>query len=336
MKNCNTIFFGDVGEYLSVLAKNHDSSAWLLDKNNYTSFVGGTNNTVYTSLGDLPKNLMIVLDILKYADIIFYCPPDQWAGNKNLDITDPTKNIQGLTETLLLFVCGSVTVHGADNVLLLKTDPIPLVDNRKTDDPQLWISGCSISHGIGVDNKQRYGELLSQEINLPVSFLTRPGSAIDWAADQILRSDIRSGDTVVWGITNWNRLTYVHQNQLLSGVTSMCYKTYPEYHQIVSIDNLFSHQTFYKHFYSIKQVINYCKTINIKLYLVGLLQGNYALLPFFKSQKNYIHIPYTLHYNNSVLQQSFIDIGSDLIHPGPKQHLEYKNIILNSINQSIN
>jgi len=331
-KNCKTLFFGDVQVYLGVLAQEHDSSAWLLDQHNYKSFINGTNHTVYTSLGDLPKNLIVVLDILKSADVVVYCPPEQWSDNKTLDITDPTNSIQGLTETLLLLVCEHVTVHGLDNILALTNDPIALVAERKTENQQLWVAGCSMSHGIGVDDNERYGELLSQELDMPVSFLTRQGAAIDWAADQILRSDIRSGDIVVWGITECCRLTHVHQNQLLTGVTLSIYTIFPEYHQIVPVDNLFSQQTFYKHLYSIQQVINYCKKINAKLFLVGLLHSNYSLLKFLRTQKNYIHIPYTLTSDNCDLLTKFIDLGSDLEHPGPKQHQAYKNIILNFIN----
>lgn len=332
-KKSKTIFFGDIQEYLGIMAKEHDSSAYLLNQQNYKSFINQTNciNTVYTSLGDLPKNLSTVIDILKSADVIFYCPPVQWSDRKKLDVTDPTASIQGLSETLLLFVCDHVTVHGLNKILTSNFDPIPLVDHRKTEHHQLWIAGCSISHGVGVDENERYGHLLAKDLDMPVSFLTRPGSAIDWAADQILRSDIRSDDTVIWGLTEWCRLTHVHQNQLLS-INVRSYEKCTEYRQLISIDNLFSHQTLYNHLYSIQQVINYCKKINARLFLVGLLHSNYSLLKFLRSQKNYIHFHYKLDYKDHGLLIKFIDLGTDLEHPGPKQHCEYKNFISTFIN----
>jgi hypothetical protein len=79
--------------------------------------------------------------------------------------------------------------------------------------------------------------------------------------------------------------------------------------------------------------MNYCKKIKAKLFIVGLLPANYSLLGFLKSLENYIHIPYTLTYNDSMLFQKFEDLGDDLLHPGPKQHQTYKNTILNFINQ---
>lgn len=324
------IFLGDVQDYLAVVAKNYDRSAWLLDRSNYSTVeteLEHRNVTVYTSLGDLPKDLALVSDILAKADIIFYRPPEQWSDGKILDITDPGNSMQGLTEILLLLLPRTVRIDGFHPFSPLDRDPIALVDQRKTNQPQLWIAGCSVSHGVGIESNERYGHLLAKDLNMDCSFLTRLGSAIDWAADQILRSDIRKNDLVIWGITAWNRLTYVHNNTLLQGINLSVYDSYPEYHKIVDITNLFSSQTFYNHFYSIQQVINYCEKIGAKLLLVGLLQGNYSLLGFLKSLPNYVHIPYKLSYQDSMLLQEFEDLGTDRLHPGPKQHQLYKQII---------
>jgi hypothetical protein len=331
-----TVFLGDVQDYLAGQALAHDASAWLLDQSNYktldTKRQAG-NVTVYTSLGDLSKDLTVVHFILSQANTIFYCPPLVWSDNKKVDVVDPGSSIQGLTEILLLLLPASVEVVNFSPFSPAQSDPRALIDQRKTDSTQLWVAGCSISHGVGINPTERYGELLAKDLALPCSFLTRPGAAIDWAADQILRSDIKIDDLVVWGITAWNRLTYIHNNQLLEGVNVSTYKTFPEYNDIISINQLLSDQTLYNHYYSIQQVINYCKKIKAKLFIVGLLPANYSLLGFLKSLENYIHIPYTLTYNDSMLFQKFEDLGDDLLHPGPKQHQTYKNTILDFINQ---
>ena len=336
MNDILTIFVGDVQEYLSVCAHKHDPEAWLLDLNSLSKFENRPRQspiTVYTALGDLPKDLSQVYQIFQQADVIYYCPPDQWSDNKKIDLLDPGSSIQGLTEILLLLLPATVKVHGTLNLSCALVDPIPLVDQRKTPDPQLWIAGCSVSHGVGVTIEQRYGNLLAQEMELQCSYLTRPGSAIDWSADQLLRSDIRANDIVIWGITSWARITFVHNHSLLVGISPSAYESYPEYQQIVSIENLFLDQTFYGHYYSLQQVINYCEKIGAKLFLVGILNGNYSLLGFLKKQKNYIQIPYKLSYKNNLLSEEFEDLGFDLIHPGPKQHLSYKNTILSFIKQ---
>jgi hypothetical protein len=330
---CKTIFLGDCYEYLSVLAKEYDDSAWLLDQSGCVAFKNSLdqNITVYTSLGDLSKNLSEVFDVLCHATTIFYCPPVIWSDKKIVDITDPTSSMQGLTETLLMLLPESVKVQGLSKFDTSQHNPIPLTDQRKIDAPQIWVAGCSISHGVGVDSNLRFGELLAKELKLECSFLTRPGAAIDWAADQILRSDIRPEDTVVWGITDWCRLTHVHDHQLLNGINVNSYRDFPNYHDIVSVDSLFSHQTYYHNLYSIQQVINYCEKVGARLLLIGVLLGNYALLNFLLLQKNYIHIPYQIDYQSDMLVQRFRDLGTDLLHPGPDQHQEYKNIILNFI-----
>jgi len=333
VQNKLTIFLGDVSVYLAEIAKEYDQSAWLLDQHNYKKIMSPlkSSTTVYTSLGDLPKNLETVYNILCQADTIFYCRPETWSDNKNFDIINPDQSTHGFTEILLLLLPKSIEIKNFDPFSPLDHDPIPLVDCRKTEKPQLWIAGCSISHGIGVTSRQRYGALLADALNLECSFLTRPGSAINWAADQILRSDIQAGDLVIWGLTSWNRLTYVHDNKLLQGINTSTYQEHPEYNSIIDIDQLLSQQTFYNHFYSIQQVLNYCKKISSKLFIVGVFPNNFSLLGFLQSQKNYIHIPHQLHYKNSQLSQKFLDLGSDDIHPGPKQHQAYKDTILNFI-----
>lgn len=331
MKYSKTIFIGDVYECLAIEAKRHSANAWLLTADNSTEFLekNDCDVTVYTSLGDLSRDLAQVFDILCSATTVIYCPPKKklWSDNKVYDPTDPCQSIQGMVETLLYLLPKSVTVKGLDQCEFMP-DPMPLVDQRKTQEQQIWIAGCSISHGVGVDDQSRYGTKLSQALNLPVSYLTRPGSAIDWAADQIIRSDIKPGDTVIWGITHWERLTHIDQHKLLSGLHVNTYTVYPHYHDLVPLKSLFSNQNFYNHVYAIQRVINFCNKSQCRLILVGLLQGNYALLKFLKSQQNYIHINYKLTFDQSCLSLKFVDLANDLLHPGVKQHQEYANIIL--------
>lgn len=335
-KSSVSIFLGDCSEYLANLAKEYDPMAWLLDHSTLENFeeqLHCSPCTVYTSLGDLPKDLSKVYNVLKKADVIFYCPPDQWSDGKEKDILEPSSSIQGLTEVLLMLLPKSINIQGYTGVSLKNYDPNPLVDQRKSANTQMWIAGCSVSHGVGVNDNQRYGALLAEELKLECSFLTRIGSAIDWSADQILRSDIRSRDIVVWGLTNWNRITYIHNHKLLSGITPTTYDYKLEYKKIVPQEQLWSDNTFYNGVYSIQKVINFCEKIGSKLFLVEIISGNYALTDFLQKQKNYIKIPYEIIYKDSSIFEKFLDLGSDLQHPGIKQHQEYKNIILNFINQ---
>lgn len=330
-----TIFLGDVQTYLSEMAREYDPSAWLLDHSNYKKFLiedFTSATTVYTALGDLPDDLSIVYSLLSKADQIYYCPPDRWSDGRTIDIPFPGESIQGLTEILLWFLPTNVRVH---NLKCSLKDPNPLVDERKTPSKQIWIAGCSISHGLGVEPHERYGQLLANELDLKCSFLTRPGASIDWAADQILRSDIRKNDLVVFGVTNPERFTYFHEDRLLNGVTRYSYEIFPEYKSIIHPKNLFSHQTLYTQLYAIQKVINFCHQLKVKLILVGLGLGGYGLLGFLKTQKNYVHVPYPLEIKKSTMMPSYIDLGSDFSHPGPKQHQQYKELILEYLQNEI-
>lgn len=80
-----------------------------------------------------------------------------------------------------------------------------LADTRKSNIPQIWVAGCSFALGFGVNNEQRYGQIVAESLRMEVSFLSILGSSIPWAADQILRSDIRKDDIVLWGLTNISR-----------------------------------------------------------------------------------------------------------------------------------
>lgn len=325
-----TIFVGDIDESLADSAKSYDSSAWQLDHSNYKDFLTSTltkNITVYTSLADLPKNLEIFYNILNSADKIVYCPPSQWSDNNTVDFADPGASIQGLTETFLLLLSNSIQV---DNLNPDIPTPVVLADDRKTDQSQLWIAGCSVSHGKGVQLQERYGQLLANKLTMTSSFLTRVGSAIDWAADQILRSDIRKNDLVVWGLTSPERFSYIYNNKLLS-ITPTDYSNFPQIKNIINPSDLYNQNTIYKHFYSIQQVINYCNKCQAKLILVGILTGCYSFLNFLQSQKNYVHIPYSLNFEDYVFSTQFLD--TDNLHPGPKQHIQYQQLILDKLKE---
>jgi hypothetical protein len=325
-----TIYLGDIYPDTCEQARQYDASAYLVDHSNYKNFLNSIfdhDTTVYTSIADLPNNDEVILNVLQKANTIVYVPPTTWSDNKIVDIVDPTSSTQGHTETMLLKLSDQIKIVGLD-LILLKQDVIPLVDSRKSDSPQLWSVGCSITHGTGVEPLTRYGSLLSSDLAMPCSFLTRPGSSIGWAADQILRSDIKEHDIVVWGITSNERLMYVHDKKLLKGVTHSQYIELPGLEKIIPFKNLISENTFYQNILSVQQVVNFCNKINCKLLLLGLFD-NHNLTRFLKTLPNYHKFPYRTVYNKYIMHNEYVDLGTDQSHPGPAQHIEYKKFILN-------
>lgn len=321
-----TLFVGDVDDSVALAAQQHDSRACLIDRDNYKEFLTDSEkypNTVFTSLGDLSKNLDDVWNVFMSVSNLVYCPPVAWSDGKTLLANDPTSCIQGLTENLLLKVSQHRPVKNLEHCLFYPT-AVPLADTRKTSQAQLWIAGCSITYGSGVNAEQRYGQLVANELDLSCSFLTRPGSSIGWAADQILRSDIRKEDIVIWGITATERLSFFINNQLLP-VHAGYYSEFPEFDNTFSLENLYSETTFYNNLYAIEQVINYCQKNSALLMLVGLITSP-NMFRYLQTKNIFFPFPYKKDFH-------YVDFGTDNQHPGPNQHQLYSNFILTSLSQ---
>lgn len=325
-------FVGDTGSYLATQAREYDPMAQLIDHTNYEEFLSGRlcATTIYTSLGDFNGNLPGFYQVIRSCSKIVYAPPTSWSDGQEIDLTIPTTCVQGLTENLLLLAADQIDIENIE-ACYFYPQVNPLVDTRKLSDSQLWIAGCSISHGVGVESNQRYGQLVANELDLPVSFLTMGGSSVAWSADQILRSDLRAGDILVWGITGTFRTHYI-KDKLLHQILINSYQKTKEITQIVPLDTLVSENTVYHNLYSIEQVINFCKKCQVKLVLLGLLTGN-DMLRYLKTQPNYFNFPYKFDFLNNIPYIQYLDFGSDNKHPGPKQHQQYAEFVLQILKQ---
>jgi hypothetical protein len=310
-----TIYLGDVGEYLSMLCRSVDSSATLITQDNFSNLSPGV---YYTSLGDL-GNLQNLASVLRQATKIVYAPPQVWSDEDNG--TSKMRNWYQDYLNIFRFKCN---VENFDPIVNLNQHSmLHLVDRRKSPDPQLWVSGCSISHGIGVSDQTRYGQLLSNYINQPVSFLTTGSSSIIWAADQILRSNIQKDDIVVWGLTSWTRMPYFENNSL-THVNVSNFNQHPEHP--ISPDTLISDNLFYQSLVSVFQVINYCSKINATLIIVSLLDD--SICQYIKDYPNFMML-FKLWGRDT--DNIFIDTGTDNTHPGIKTHEFYADQIYQKI-----
>lgn len=299
-----TIYVGDITEELANRACRADPGARLIDKLSKL-----TPGTYYVSLGDI-NSLYDFGCILQQADSIVYSPPAQWTDTK----------LKTWTEDYLCVFADRTKgfdIQSNDCATILN-----LVDQRHSDQAQLWSVGCSITYGVGVDNDQRYGQLLANSLHLPVSFLAQPGASISWAADQILRSDIRAGDTVVWGLTSIERFPYFKNNQL-THVTPNTYALDPKFKHRVDISFLDSQQLIYQAVVSVNQVINFCKKIGARLILAQLFGR--GLERYLTGYPDYIMLTGQFGRDLAGLD---IDKGTDNAHPGPKMHQWYHDQII--------
>jgi hypothetical protein len=293
------LFVGDNDYRLAEQAKSTDPQAFLIDFGNYKKFLATDytdNITVYTSFSDLPKissTDAVFFEVLKKADTIFYCPPDKWSDYSDKFTWNNNQTITGyfLYHIKLL----KNNVQGLDLTPYQNSEYLELTDSRRSEKQQLWIAGCSVSHGLGVSNHEKFGMLVSNKLDLPVSHLTKPGSSIDWAKDQILRSDIRKNDIVIWGLTQEVRAPKVINKK------------------IVAEDNpniLLNETSLYRAVTSVHQVVNFCRKISAQL----------ILLPIICSEQLQMLICNLDEYHQLPYQTKFLDLGTDKVHPGPIQH----------------
>lgn len=328
------VFVGDVTSHVAQQAQQYHTDAYLVSTKNYKKLLDSTltkPTVVYTSLGDLPKDHNVFCSILDCADQIIYCPVSQWSDHKQVDLYEPSASMQGLTEIILsAFAQLKNNVVGLDRSGQVNAEFTQLAEHRQCDDRQLWVAGCSVSHGMGVDRTQRFGFLISQKLDMPVSFLTAPGSSIEWAADQICRSDVRPNDVVLWGLTHdarmpwWNRdRNNVHHVALPHVNKSSAVIQVPS----IILDGILTSTTqLYRAVVAVHRVINFCKKTQSKLFIAGLCPSE-ALIAQLEGLENFCA------YRKPKYPMVATDLGSDNSHPGPLQHQQIADFCFTQMQQ---
>lgn len=306
-----TMLVGDITEYLARAAQTMSPTATMIDQSNYQTIKDGV---YYISLGDF-TDIAEFSQALSRADTLIYCPPQgKWSDNSK-----DRYNMESNTKFHLKYWYNSKNVVG---ITLDSSDRyLGLSDIRRNQHTaQLWVAGCSISHGIGLkDDSDRYGIKLSAMLDLPVSFLTAPGSSIQWQADQILRSDIKDNDTVVWGVTGWRRFAYYHLG-CVSHVNVHYYHLHPEFNQLIDVTILEDHNNLiYQSITAIAQVVNFCQKVGAKLILAGMLTDD-LIIDHMLTFKNFIPLFGARGFS---IPEGFVDVGNDNSHPGVKSHQWY-------------
>jgi len=197
-----------------------------------------------------------------------------------------------------------------------------LTSTRINDNPCLWVAGCSYTYGVGVDPHQTYGSVLAKKLNLNFVNLGRGGASINWAVDQLLRSNIQKNDIVVLGITSLARYEYTDQWQLKSTTCG-----HPEF-LTVPLEYYFGTTHIVLTIKHILEAINFCQRVGAHLYLANIAEISWIPLAF-DSHPNYI----SLIESHSDGKIQFIDLGTDGSHPGPLQHQQWADKLYHFIKQ---
>ena len=293
---------GPVREYALEIS----DAAELIDYSSDINVLG--SGVYYTSLSDL-GSVDLLYKVIDACDEVTYLPSN---GAPN--------------EEMLVNVCLQFINRKTIKNIESKVDPflsnsiLSLEGKRESTEPQLWVAGDSRVYGIGVNDDQRVGNLLSQGLDLSLTTLAFRGTDATWAADQILRSDIQANDTVVWVLTEHHRFTTIDEHGELIRVNPYYYdKWRKQLEGLFSIDFLANEpMQLYRYISSVYQVQNFCQKVGAKLVVV-YLDNSPLMLQQFRDLPNFIN----LSGNNF-----HVDIGSDGIHPGPETHKKYANEIL--------
>lgn len=192
-----------------------------------------------------------------------------------------------------------------------------------------WAVGCSYTSSVGVTNDERWANVLADKLGQPVSVLAKPAASIPWAADQILRSDIQSGDTIFWLLTTTARIDYFsesYEQVKMHPNLSVYIEDRDEIKKLNVVEERMLKQllTFkwptYLSIKSILQVKNYCNKIGAKLILGQCLindkETDDALLELLHNDPGFV-----LEFTTKVQKGKFkLDMGTDGVHPGPLTH----------------
>ena len=314
-----TLFVGSNNINLAKEALLSDASAYLITQDNLHQNHTGV---CYTSIGDL-GNLNNFSLLLRQADTIIYIPNPSWT--KDQKIKKDTERYW-VEEYLYLFsfdpskkiVNAPIGYLPTNNDLMLS-----LNDQRKNNKKHLWVSGCSTSYGFYVHTNERYANLLAGKLNIPLSMLAKPGASNPYAADQILRSDIRKNDIVVWGITCYARATYYDDEH-----ADLVNQTINSPNLSKNIDFL-SPTLLYASVISVHQVLNFCRKIGAKIILLGI-HPDPEFATYLKNIPEYVHAN---GFYGAGPNDLYIDLAADNHHPGPLMHQWYSKKIFDKLKE---
>lgn len=312
-----TLFVGSNESTLAKEAQSANPSAYLINSDNYNQ---QHNGVCYTSISDL-ETLGDFASLLRQADTIIYVSAPSWTKDQKIKKYSERYWVE---EYLYLFsldpskkIINAPIGYSPSNIDLM----LSLNDQRKNNKKHLWVSGCSTSYGLYVHTNERYANLLAEKLNIPLSMLAKKGASNPYAADQILRSNIRKNDVVVWGITSHRRATSYDDERadlLHQGLGSPTKK----------IDFL-SPTLLYASVISVHQVLNFCHKIGAKIILLGIhLDSEFAC--YLKDIPEYVHAN---GFYGADTKDLYIDLAEDNLHPGPLMHQWYSEKILNKLKE---
>lgn len=268
----------------------------LLDDINVTL----TNSEYHTSLGDLDINELLSI-IHKFSSIEF-------VKNNFIDGEDITKD----TLNFLSFVNTKLHVKNFPHNNILSFADHPDIKER-LDTCTLWVYGCSHSHGTGLRNSsESYGSHLANYLKLPLKLITKPGSSTHWSLRQLVNSNLKQDDIVIWQITSPYRLSYFNEKHVQEIVLSNS-------NNRNLIETYTNEQCFFLQLSYLNIGVRYLRSIGVKFIVVSV-----------DSRDMEFNFGYSQYPEFYCATDFAVDKGTDNLHFGPLSH---KNLALSLLNR---
>ena len=295
---------------------NRENNVVLLTKRNVKKILHSVEqHDCHSSIEDLTlENVLLVLDKCKEIHILDF--------TSECSESDAFQNGRVFYQ---LFKCRE-KVYNFDLTHTIELDNLDLLEKQTHRNPILWSFGCSVAMGIGVKPNQKYSALLSEKLDLPIVDKSFGGTSIKYAADKILRSDIKQGDIVIWGLTSVARFEYAEGWEYFSATASYMHEIDENMRDVVNISNLDGMTHILSTIHAIAGVINFCEKIGAKLYIANILDCSW--IPVIFRNKDFFIDFVTTDYQSI---NEFIDRGTDNLHPGPLQHQQFADKLYNLI-----
>lgn len=244
-----------------------------------------SHNEYHTSIGDLQMDQII--SIAHHFDYIDMCD-DQF---------DQTSDVYYDT----VFLHQRISKNSSVNQL-----PITFTDNinisARTNDPVLWVFGCSHSYGVGLrPGESRYGEIVARQLQLPLKSIVKPGSSLHWSTRHLINANIQPGDTIIWQLTTPPRVSVFDGNE----VKEILLANSNDRHLVIGIS---MEQLYFTQLSLLNFGVRYLRACGAKFVLTSLnADSNYTA--------EYNKYPEYC-YSDGI----FVDYGTDQKHLGPKGH----------------
>lgn len=284
-----------------------NTSSILLTTENFDEHKTLSAEHYHTTLGDISSRE--ILSVLDHIDRVVF-----------VDVFDHASDIYKETVVLLNYMGHFKPIENFSTQPITTFTDHPEILTRP-DEPVLWVYGCSHTVGIGLKHGElEYATLLSRELNVPLKLVARVATSTNWSLRHVMNTPFRPGDYVVWQLTTPNRLTRFEKDAA-GPVEVQLARTEDRHLLEVYNDN----QTFYNHINFLNTGVQYLRSQGVNFVITSLMIKMNLFYDYMLEYTKYPEYCYSPDFA--------VDLGTDMVHVGPKSHQNLAASLLKHLKQ---